>query len=112
MSKFQVIAFPDFTEDELNKISIGLVNNFNFKRDKKILEDLVKFQKKWASSEDIKDYVQCFTLREIAASVKEFSEGTNIYDTVTTIYGARLQKYFKEKLEKNYLLLVLYNQMG
>ena len=47
MSKFQVIAFPEFTKEELNKIAIGLANNFKFKVDKKILEDLVKFYKKW-----------------------------------------------------------------
>jgi MoxR-like ATPase len=100
MSKFQVITFPEFTEDELNRIAIGLAKNFGFKGDNKILEDLVKFHKKWASSEDIKDDVQCFTVREIAASVKAFSEGTNIYDTVMTIYGARYQKILKDKLEK------------
>ena len=44
--------------------------------------------------------MQCFTVREIAASVKAFSEGTNIYDTIMTIYGARYQKFLKEKLEK------------
>jgi len=32
--------------------------------------------------------------------VKAFSEGTNIYDTVMTIYGARYQRSLKEKLEK------------
>ena len=100
MSKFQVITFPEFTEDELLKIAIGLANNFQFKGDKKILDDLVKFHKKWASSEEIRDDVQCFTVREIAASVKAFSEGTNIYDTVMTIYGARYQRSLKEKLEK------------
>ena len=109
MSKFQVIVFPKFTEDNLNKISIGLANNFKFKWDKKILEDLVKFYKKWANSEDIKDYVQCFTVREIAASVKEFSEGINIYDTERTIYGVRYQKSLKEKLEK---LLKRYPSFG
>ena len=98
MSKFQIITFPEFTEDELNRISIGLANNFKFKGDMKIIEDLVKFHKKWASSQDIKDNIQCFTIREIAASIKAFSEGKNIYDTVMTIYGARYQE--KEKLEK------------
>ena len=98
MSKFQVITFPEFTEDELNKIAIGLGKSFGFKGDNKILEDLVKFHKKWASSEEIKDDVQCFTVREIAASVKAFSEGMNLYDTVMTIYGARYQKSLKEKL--------------
>jgi hypothetical protein len=40
MSKFQVITFPEFSENELNQIAIGLANNFKFKGDKKILEDL------------------------------------------------------------------------
>ena len=45
MSKFQVITFSEFTENELKKIEIGLGNNFGFKEEK-ILEDLVKFHKK------------------------------------------------------------------
>ena len=100
MSKFQVITFPEFSEDELNKIAIGLGKSFGFTGDKKILEDLVKFHKAWASSEEIKDDVQCFTVREIAASVKAFSEGMNLYDTIMTIYGARYQKSLKDKLSK------------
>jgi len=28
MSKFQVIIFPEFSKEELNKIAIGLANNF------------------------------------------------------------------------------------
>jgi midasin (ATPase involved in ribosome maturation) len=43
--KFQVITFPEFSENELNQIAIGLANYFNFKGDKKILEELVKFHK-------------------------------------------------------------------
>ena len=78
-------SFPEFSENELNQIAIGLANNFKFKGDKKILEDLVKFHKTWASYEDIKDDVQCFKVREIAASVKAFSEGRNILDTIMTI---------------------------
>ena len=42
--------------------------------------------------------MQCFTVREIAASVKAFSKGMNIYDTIMTIYGARYTKELKEKL--------------
>ena len=53
--------------------------------------------------------MQCFTVREIAASVKAFSEGTNIFDTVMTIYGAIYQKSLKEKLEK---LLKSYPSFG
>ena len=90
MSKFQVITFPEFKENELKKIAIGLGNNFRLKEEK-ILEDLVKFHKKWSNIEDIKDDVQCFTVREIAASVKAFSEGMNLFDTIMTIYSARYQ---------------------
>ena len=97
MSKFQVITFPEFTEDELYEIAIGLGKNFGFKNEK-VLEDLVKFHKKWSCIEDIKDDVQCFTVREIAASVKAFSEGMNLFDTIMTIYGARYQKNLKQKL--------------
>ena len=100
MSKFQVITFPEFSEEELYKIAKGLAENFKFNGDKKILEDLVKFHKAWSNSDDIKDDVQCFTIREIAASVKAFSEGSNIYDTIMTIYGARYPKFLKEKLER------------
>ena len=90
----------EFSEEELYKIAIGLAKNFKFNGDKKILEDLVKFHKAWSNSDDIKDDVQCFTIREIAASVKAFSEGSNIYDTIMTIYGARYPKFLKEKLER------------
>ena len=89
--------FPRIKEDELKKIAIGLGNNFRLKEEK-ILEDLVKFHKKWSNIEDIKDDVQCFTVREIAASVKAFSEGMNLFDTIMTIYGARYQKALKQKL--------------
>ena len=101
MSKFQVITFPEFTEDELKEIAIGLGEKFGFKGNNKILEDLVKFHKQWSSNEEIKDDVQCFTIREIAACVKAFSyEGANIFDIVMNIYGARYQKTLKEKLSK------------
>lgn len=50
--------------------------------------------------EDIKDDVQYFTVREIPASVKAYSEGTNLYDSVMTIYDTRYQKALKAKLEK------------
>ena len=94
MSKFQVITSPEFTEDELNKIAIGLGNNFGFKEEK-ILEDLVKFHKKWSNIEDIKDDVQCFTVREIAASDKSIFRRNELFDTIMTIYSARYQKALK-----------------
>lgn len=100
MSKFQVITFPEFTEEELRQIAFGLAKNFGFKGDQDIIDDLVKFHKKWSSSDEIKDDVKCFTVREIAASVKAFSRNENIFDTVMTIYGARYERNLKEKLEQ------------
>ena len=114
-SKFQIITFPEFTEEELLQIANGLAKKFNYilndddnletQKKNKILEDLVKFHKVWENMEEIKDDVKCFTVREIAASVKAFSKGMNIYDTIMTIYGARYTKELKEKLSnllKNY----------
>ena len=84
--------------DELHYISIGLGKKFGFKGSQRLLEDLIKFHQKWASSEEIKDNVLCFTLREIIASIKAFSKGANIYDTIMTIYVARFQRPLKEKM--------------
>ena len=100
MSKFQVITFPELSVDELHHISIGLGKKFGFEGSQRLLEDLIKFHQTWASSEEIKDNVLCFTLREIIASIKAFSKGANIYDTIMTIYGARFQRPLKEKMIK------------
>ena len=51
MFKFQVITFPKFSEEELNKITLGLFKNFKFKGDKKIFGR----SQKMGNSEDIKD---------------------------------------------------------
>ena len=75
-------------------------------KDKNLLKDLVNFHIKWSNLEEIRNDIQCFTIREIAASVKAFSEGNNELDTIMTIYGARYQKKQKEKLIK---LLKSYN---
>ena len=43
LSKFQIIPFPDFLENELINISLGLARKYNYKGDENILIDLVKF---------------------------------------------------------------------
>lgn len=98
LSKFQIINFPEFSEKELERIAIGLGKTFGFKKDENLLKDLVKFHKKWSNLEENKDDILCFTIREIAASVKAFSEGKNEFDTVMAIYGSRYEKEKKEKL--------------
>ena len=81
-SKFQIITFPEFSEEELYEIANGLAKKFGFiseedndiQKKTAILKDLVKFHKKWESSEEIQDDVQCFTIREIALLLKLFQK--------------------------------------
>jgi len=103
LSKFKVVSFPEISIDELTEISKGLSQNYGFKDDR-LLDDLIYFHKLWT---DKKDDNQCFTLREIDASIKAISKGRNILNTLMTIYGGRYQNYQKEKLEN--LLRTIYS---
>ena len=98
-SRFQVINFPAFTEKELLFIGKGLAEKFGYNK-LDIIEDLVKFHKRWSENPLIADDTQCFTIREIAATVKALSQKESIYDTIMTIYGARYQAALKEELKK------------
>lgn len=97
-SRFQIINFPAFTDTELSLIGEGLAKRFGYK-DLNVIQDLVKFHKEWSENPIIIDDPQCFTIREIAATVKAFSQNESIYDTIMTIYGARYQNDIKEKLK-------------
>ena len=100
ISRFQVINFPAFSKEELSRIAIGLAESFKFEGNSEIINDLVDFHMEWSQKPEISDDVQCFTVREIAATVKSLSDGENLYDTIMTIYGARYQKERKNELEK------------
>ena len=102
LSRFQIIKFPDFSEEELLKIAEGLADRFNYKGDNKesIIKSIVKFHIEWSKSKDAVDDIQCFTIREIAAAIKALANGESIYDTIITIYGSRYQSEKKKKLEK------------
>ena len=101
MSRFQCISFPAYTEKELIGIAQGLAKRFNCKCDESLINDFIKFHMKWAAP--FVNDVQCFTIREIAATIKSLADGCNIYDTVMTIYGARYGSKEKEELENLFL---------
>lgn len=46
----------------------------------------------------IEDDIQCFTIREISASVKAISEGEDPFKVITIIYGARYLSNLKKEL--------------
>ena len=97
-SRFQVINFPAFKERELLLIGNGLADKFGY-NDHNVIKDLVTFHNEWSNKKEIQDDSQCFTIREIAATVKALSQKESIYDTIMTIYGARYQKNIKELLK-------------
>ena len=100
MSKFQPIYFPTFSKAEFLQIAQGLSKNFGYKGEKKLIEDLIDFHYEWSQKPELKDDVQCLTIREIAATIDAFSKGENPYDTVLTIYGARYDKIMKNEMIK------------
>ena len=100
LSKFQVITFPSFGKEELESIALGLSKRFNFSGDEKLIRDLIGFHMKWSENPKIAEEVQCFTVREIAASVKAFSDGEDPYDVVMTIYGGRYEKSLRNELKE------------
>ena len=110
LSKFMVIEFPGFSQKELLDIANGLAqgfgyydeNNKNIKESlderKQIIEDLVDFHFDWSQNKLIEDDIQCFTIREISATVKAISDGESPIKTITIIYGARYLKDIKLKM--------------
>ncbi|KAH0791477.1 hypothetical protein GPJ56_004588 [Histomonas meleagridis] len=99
LSRFQIINFPEFTKEELLKIGLGLAKKFKYKSRNEIIEQLVDFHMEWSEKPDIAEDIFCFTVREIAATVKALADGADIYDTIMTIYGARYPKKLRDELE-------------
>ena len=104
LSHFQIIKFPPFEIDELKEIAEQLFRSFNGgkegdEKDKQFLLDLIDFHNTWTSKETVKNEIICFTIREIAASVKAYidEKKENAFKIVKVIYGSRYRN--KEKIE-------------
>ena len=106
LSRFHVINFDSFQKEELFKIAKGLGEKKNISSD--ILKELVDFHDKWSNSEERKNDILCFTIREIEATINALAKGENIKDAILSIYGSRYKSNELEKLEsllKDYPLL-------
>ena len=107
LSHFQIIKFPPFEIDELKEIAEQLFKSFNNgekgdEKDEKFISDLINFHKIWTSNEQRKNEIACFTIREIAATVKAYiDEGKkNSFKIVKVIYASRYPINMKKELLK------------
>ena len=107
LSHFQIIKFPPFEIEELEEIAKKLFKSFNNNKegnenDNKFISDLISFHKAWTSQDERKEEIACFTIREIAATVKAYiDEGKkNPFQIIKVIYASRYQSDVKQKLLK------------
>ena len=113
VSHFQIINFPCFEIEELKEIALKLFESFNNgkeleKKDIRAINDLIEFHKEWTSLDEVKNELICFTIREIAATVKAYIDENkqNIFKIVKVIYGSR---YTNEKKLKMFNILKKYD---
>ena len=98
LSKFSKVKF-DIDLEELKQITIGSAKEFNYNNEK-VIEEMVKFHEKWVKEYVKEDDVQCFTIRDILATIKLISEDKGIFESIYSIYGARYPKEIKMKLQQ------------
>ena len=102
LSRFTVVEFPAFEIDELRIIAKGIAEKNNYKKDD-IVQKISDFHYQWIyEEEDSKSSKQCFTVRDINATIKAISEGQEPSDAVNCFYGSR----YKGK-EFNHLIEIL-----
>ena len=98
LSKFSKVKF-EIDLEELKEIARGSAKEFNYNNDK-VIDEMVKFHEKWVKNYVSDDDVQCFTIRDILATIKLISEGKGNYESINAIYGARYPKEMKLKLQE------------
>jgi MoxR-like ATPase len=105
VSHFQLINFPCFEIEELKEIALKLFESFNNgkeleNKDIRAINDLIEFHKEWTSLDEVKNEMICFTIREIAATVKAYIDENkqNIFKIVKVIYGSRYTNEKKLKM--------------
>ena len=98
LSKFSKVKF-EIDLEELKEITRGSAKEFNYNNEK-VIDEMVKFHEKWVKNYVSDDDVQCFTIRDILATIKLISEGKGNYESINAIYGARYPKEMKLKLQE------------
>jgi len=98
LAKFSKVKF-EIDLEELKEITKGSAKEFNFNNEQ-VIDEMVKFHEKWVKNYVKEDDVQCFTIRDILATIKLISENKGIYESINSIYGARYPKKIKLELQK------------
>ena len=99
LSRFTVVEFPAFEIDELRIIAKGIAekNRYKYHDVVKIISDFHQWIYK---EEDSKSSKQCFTVRDINATIKAISEGEAPCEAVICFYCSRYRgKEFNHLLE-------------
>lgn len=100
ISRFNVVEFPPFEIDELKIIAKGIAEKNNYKKPE-IVKEISDLHYQWVYKEnDSKSSQQCFTVRDINATIKAISEGQEPGDVVNCFYGSRYKgKEFNHLME-------------
>ena len=98
LSKFSKVKF-DIELEELKEITRGSAKEFNYDNEV-VIDEMVKFHEKWVKNYVSSDDVQCFTIRDILATIKLISEKKGVFESINAIYGARYLKEMKNKLQE------------
>ena len=89
LSRFTVVEFPSFEIEELRIIAKGIAQKNNYKKND-IVKKISDFHYRWVyKEEDSKSSKQCFTVRDISATIKAISGGEDPNDAVNCFYGSR-----------------------
>lgn len=74
ISRFTVVEFPSFEINELREIAKGIAEKNNYKKND-IVQKISDLHYQWVYEEiDSKSSNQCFTVRDINATIKAISE--------------------------------------
>lgn len=90
ISRFTVVEFPSFEINELRTIAKGIAKKNKYEKNE-IVEKISDLHYQWVYEEkDSKASTQCFTVRDINATIKAISEGQEPSDAVNCFYGSKI----------------------
>lgn len=109
ISRFTVVEFPSFEINELREIAKGIAEKNNYKKND-IVQKISDLHYQWVYEEiDSKSSNQCFTVRDINATIKAISEWQEPSDAVNCFYGSRYKgkefEHFIQILKEKYPVL-------
>ena len=92
LSRFQIISFDDFTEEELIQICNGMITKADSEKYKDIIANFVKFHVKLKLLPEIKRDIINYTIREISLFIQALTDKNNKlspYELILIIYGSK-----------------------